>query len=197
LPIEPDVSLFVLMVKAVCGESRTHGLEGGKIPQGIYLSLLVVATPVSRLLDTLPEHPGGAAIQEAIDRYLARYGHQIQTLDFCEPTAGEDPTLVLLNLKALVQSTDYNPASRQADLAVKREEALKRADEYFSGELHDEFQMLLSDAKRYYPLREEGLFYLGAGWPVLRRLALELGRRLAEVGTLASPDEVFYLTRAC
>ncbi len=28
------------MVKAVCGESRTHGLEGGKIPQGIYLSLL-------------------------------------------------------------------------------------------------------------------------------------------------------------
>ena len=28
------------MVKAVCGSSRMHGLEGGKIPQGIYLSLL-------------------------------------------------------------------------------------------------------------------------------------------------------------
>jgi len=26
------LSLFVLMVKAVCGESRTHGLGGGKIP---------------------------------------------------------------------------------------------------------------------------------------------------------------------
>ena len=176
---------------------------------------LVVATPVSRLLDTLSEHPGGAAIQEAIDRYLARYGHQIQTLDFCEPTAGEDPTLVLLNLKALVQNTDYNPASRQDNLAAKREDALRRADEYFkgfwvgksgfserseekgdSGELHDEFRKLLSDAKRFYPLREESLFYLGAGWPVLRRLALELGRRLVEVGTLALPDEVFYLTNA-
>jgi hypothetical protein len=31
--------IFVLMVKAVCGESRTYSLEGGKIPQGIYLSL--------------------------------------------------------------------------------------------------------------------------------------------------------------
>ena len=34
-----NVIYFVLMVKAVCGSSRTHGLEGGKIPQGIYLSL--------------------------------------------------------------------------------------------------------------------------------------------------------------
>ncbi|MBI1923226.1 formylglycine-generating enzyme family protein [Candidatus Poribacteria bacterium] len=29
-----------MTVKAVCGESRRYGLEGGKIPQGIYLSLL-------------------------------------------------------------------------------------------------------------------------------------------------------------
>ena len=31
--------IIILIRKAVCGESRTHGLEGGKTPRGVYLSL--------------------------------------------------------------------------------------------------------------------------------------------------------------
>jgi pyruvate,water dikinase len=37
------------------------------------------------------------------------------------------------------------------------------------------------------------MFYLTSGWPVLRRIALELGRRLVDVGTITAPDDVFYL----
>ena len=40
--------------------------------------------------------------------------------------------------------------------------------------------VLLDWAQRCGPDREQALFYMGAGWPALRRLALELGRRLAE-----------------
>ena len=36
-------------------------------------------------------------------------------------------------------------------------------------------------------------FYVGAAWPKLRRLALELGERLASAGILDAPDDVFYL----
>ena len=50
--------------------------------------------------------------------------------------------------------------------------------------------------KRVYPDREQALFYLGAGWPTLRGLALELGRRLVEAGTLTQPDDLFYLWKA-
>ena len=50
--------------------------------------------------------------------------------------------------------------------------------------------------KRVYPDRDQVLFYLGTGWPTLRRLALELGRRLVEAGTLTQPDDLFYLWRA-
>ena len=50
--------------------------------------------------------------------------------------------------------------------------------------------------KRVYPDRDQMLFYLGAGWPTLRRLALELGRRLVEAGTLTRPDDLFYLWKA-
>jgi rifampicin phosphotransferase len=34
---------------------------------------------------------------------------------------------------------------------------------------------------------------MGAGWPTLRRLALELGRRLAESGSLFAAEDLFFL----
>jgi rifampicin phosphotransferase len=34
---------------------------------------------------------------------------------------------------------------------------------------------------------------MGAGWPTLRRLALELGRRLVESGSLLPAEDVFFL----
>ena len=55
---------------------------------------------------------------------------------------------------------------------------------------------MLGWARRYAPYREEALFYVGAAWPTLRRLALELGRRLTEAGALERPDDVFYLHSA-
>jgi pyruvate,water dikinase len=203
---------FLTGLKSVTMETEEELWAIAKLIRAEGLHDLVVTTPASRLLDALQDQPSGGPVLESIGHYLDKYGHQIQSLDFCEPTAGEDPTLVLLNLKALVQDPDYDPDARQAELTVKREEALKRANEYFTGtvdvpvrsrvpdrqpekrDANEEFHRLLTEAKRYYPLREEGLFYLGAGWPALRRLALELGRRLVEVGTLASVDRVFYLT---
>ena len=58
------------------------------------------------------------------------------------------------------------------------------------------FRLLLKWAQRYAPYREEALFYVGAAWPALRRLALELGRRLTEAGSLHKPDDVFFLYSA-
>src|SRR5262249_50716753 len=58
------------------------------------------------------------------------------------------------------------------------------------------FKTVLGWARKYAPYREEALFYVGAAWPTLRRLALELGRRLTEAGSLDQPDDVFYLHAA-
>jgi phosphohistidine swiveling domain-containing protein len=177
------------------------------------VSHLVLTTPASHLLPLLRQHNSASDVAEAIDAYLDKYGHEVQTLDFAEPTAGEDPANIMLNLQALVKATDYDPVARKVELATKRAAALERADTHFVGEaekthmrsrtdmerepvkfeLNPEFHRMLDEAKRYYYLREEGLYYLATGWPVLRCLALELGRRLTEVGTLGDANEVFYL----
>ena len=49
-------------------------------------------------------------------------------------------------------------------------------------------------AYQYYPMREESCFVLGTAWPVLRRMAAELGQRLVDVGTLGEPSDLYFLT---
>ena len=42
----------------------------------------VMATPAERLLDALPDTPAGRRLRDDLERYFARYGHQIYNLDF-------------------------------------------------------------------------------------------------------------------
>ena len=156
---------------------------------------LVIATPVGDLLAVLTQspQPDARAVVEELHRYLERYGHQIYTLDFAQPTQGDDPLPILLNLKMLVGADGYDTRARQAAMVEERETRVATTLESLGPLRRWVFRKLLGWAQRYGPHREEALFYVGAGWPTLRRLALELGRRLVEVGTLPTPDDVFYL----
>jgi rifampicin phosphotransferase len=58
------------------------------------------------------------------------------------------------------------------------------------------FRRLLSDAQHLVPIREEQTEELTMAWPVMRRAVLRIGDELAERGVIATPDDVFFLTRA-
>ena len=61
----------------------------------------------------------------------------------------------------------------------------------------ERFERTLERATTYYPIREDNEFYtVSAPLAVFRFVALELGRRLAERGQVASADEVFFLELA-
>lgn len=154
---------------------------------------LIVTTPARRLLDGLASHPDGRPLLDDLRRYLDRYGHQIYNLDFAAPTLVDDPLPVLMSLKALVQNADSNGRTRQAELVREREFLEAETALSLDPIRRWLFRRLLGWAQRYGPYREEALFYVGAAWPTLRRLALELGRRLVEARSLDAPDDVFYL----
>ncbi|MCY3621962.1 MAG: PEP-utilizing enzyme, partial [Gammaproteobacteria bacterium] len=157
------------------------------------LQELVVATPANRLFSALDAFAEGQAVVREMANYLAKYGHQIYSLDYAEPTPSQDPTQVLSLLKSLVLDDDYDPVAQQAETQAARRRALRDASRHFRGRLWWRFRWRLFWAQHYYPNRDESQFYLGAAWPVLQRLAQELGRRLVAVGTLAQPDDVYYL----
>lgn len=51
----------------------------------------------------------------------------------------------------------------------------------------------LAAARALIAFREDSHFALFVAFPVIRRLALELGRRLVAQGVLADPEEIFFL----
>ena len=157
------------------------------------LRALVQDTPVVDLLEALRHNPVSQAVVQDIDQYLERYGHQVYNLDFAEPTQIEDPAVVLLSLKRLVSSDQFDTPAQRAGLVKERDLLIEETLASLGPVRRWLFRKFLGWAKNFGPCREEALFYMGAAWTTLRRLALELGQRLVAVGTLTSPDDVFYL----
>jgi pyruvate,water dikinase len=157
------------------------------------LRALVTATPAAGMTEALRSTTTGQAWLTAFARYLDRYGHQIYNLDFVVPTQADDPLPVLLSLKAMVQRADHDPRARQRAIVAERDARVEETARSFDPLRRKLFRILLGWAQRFGPYREQALFYMGAGWPTLRRLALELGRRLVESGSLLADEEVFFL----
>ena len=55
------------------------------------------------------------------------------------------------------------------------------------------FRWVWKWTKHYAPYRESVMFYMGSAWPTLRTLARELGQRLTDAGTIATPGDIYYL----
>ncbi len=157
------------------------------------LRALVTATPAAGLTEALRSTTTGQAWLTAFARYLDRYGHQIYNLDFVVPTQADDPLPVLLSLKTMAQRPGYDPRARQRDIVAERYARVEETARSFDPLRRKLFRILLGWAQRFGPYREQALFYMGAGWPTLRRLALELGRRLVESGSLLAAVDVFFL----
>jgi pyruvate,water dikinase len=99
----------------------------------------------------------------------------------------------VLSRKTAVAPPERAARARQAALARERARLVAHSRRALNPVQRPIFERLLTWAQRYAPYREEALFYVGAAWPALRRLALELGRRLTAAGSLYVPDDVFYL----
>ena len=127
------------------------------------------------------------------DRYNETYGHQIYSLDFVEPTASEDLSPVMVALKAQVQDVDYDPTTDHATVAEKRKAAVRDIRKVLTNDQMWQFRWHLWKARYFYPHREEVVFWLGGAWPLLRRMARELGQRLVDAGTLATPNDIYFL----
>lgn len=148
------------------------------------------------LQDLARSGPDGAGADRMFDDFLARYGHQVYHLDFVEPTPAELPATFRTTIAAYRDGTAADPRERMRSLAERRTRARARLDAALSGSpvRRGALAALLAWNRRYGRVRDQALFYFTLGWPVMRRGYLELGRRLAEAGTLHSADDVFYLT---
>ena len=165
------------------------------------LARTLAGTSSEQILDLLGAEvpPSGVDTEEwrewrsRLQSHLDRYGHAVYNLDFVNPVPADDPTPLFDTLRFYLRGEGQNPHERQKGTATRREEATKAVLERLDAPRGNLFSRLLEWAQGVAPVREDALADVGLAWPVMRRMLLELGRRLVEAGAVEKPADVFWL----
>ena len=168
------------------------------------LAAYLQRTPTAELTPRLKDDDPPAEVstepwrewQDRFQAHLDQYGHSIYDLDFAKPIPADDPTPLLQTLKVFVRGDARDPHARQQRLADGREAAIEAVHERTGALKRRIFDKTRGWAQTHTRLREDSIFDIGLTYPTLRRFLLELGRRLAAVGAVEQPDDVFWLERA-
>ncbi|MDP9999588.1 PEP/pyruvate-binding domain-containing protein [Pseudarthrobacter sulfonivorans] len=130
---------------------------------------------------------------ERFQEHLDRFGHTVYNLDFASPVPADDPSTLLETVKFYLRGQGTDPHERQRQLAERRDELAGTTASRLGPRRRAAFRRLLRWAQTTAPIREDALADVGLAWPLLRRMLLELGRRLVDSSVIALPDDVFWL----
>jgi pyruvate,water dikinase len=132
------------------------------------------------------------AFASAFVAYVGEYGCRALAYELAEPSLEERPDLVLGLVRDQLDG-GFDPAGHE-ELACVREAAAAAARDALRGGDLERFERALDRALLAYPAREDNEFFtVSAPLGLLRRVALELGRRLAGRGQVAAAEDVFFL----
>ena len=160
-------------------------------------------TPTASIIDHLSESsPPGLASEsdwqawlERFQAHLDRYGAMLYDMDFVHSVPADDPSPLIDTLRFYLAGAVGDPAARQAKLTAAREEAIGRIRGRLTwGPRRRIFDRLLGWTLSALPMREAVQADIGLGWPTLRRLLRELGRRAVPAVVLTERDDVFWIT---
>ncbi|NUT72371.1 PEP/pyruvate-binding domain-containing protein [Pseudarthrobacter sp. C4D7] len=128
--------------------------------------------------------------------HLNLYGHAVYNLDFATPVPADNPSAQLETVKFYLRGQGTDPHERQRLLTGRREKLTLDVSGRLGPRRRALFLRVLKWAQETAPVREDALADVGLAWPLLRRLLLELGRRLVATGVIAAPEDVFWLRSA-
>src|SRR5215216_1761697 len=165
------------------------------------LAAALLDTPSERALELLRMEEPLAGMGERVwddwrsrfQTHLHSYGYAVYNLDFVNPVPADDPAPLFDTLKFYLRGEGQNPHERQRTMVRRREEATRAVLERLDPARGRLIGRLLRWAQDAAPVREDALADTGLAWPVMRRMLLELGRRLVEAGAVQKPADVFWL----
>ena len=144
--------------------------------------------------------PEGQAFAASLREYLDEFGWPSDAFELADPLWREDPTIPLNTLQGYIGLDDsHDPEVRYQEAVALRERLLAHARERLADdpERLGQFNGMHEAASHYLPLTENHNYWIDqVGNGVMRKGALDLGRRLVEHGAIDSADDVFWLYNA-
>ncbi len=125
--------------------------------------------------------------------YLQDYGHIIYNLDFARPLPLDNASPMLGTIKMYLEGLGVNPHERQRAAEEKRVQAAEATLKRLKGLRRWALRKTLGMAQTMAAVRESALSDIGLGYPVLREMLRELGRRFVQAGGIAQSEDIFWL----
>ena len=161
------------------------------------LRALFETTDAADLSAALEQSAEGQAFATSLREYLDEFGWRSDVFELADPMWREDPTIPLNTLQGYLSlSDDDDPDVRYTEAVALRERLVAQAQEKlaYDPERLEQFNGLHAAASPYLTLTEDHNFWIDqVGNGVIRKGALEYGRRLAERGSIDAADDVFWL----
>lgn len=147
-------------------------------------------TDASQLWDIDPD------FASRFEAYQEQFGFRSIRYEVADPSIQETPSLTL-RLIADQLRCGFDPAARASEVDRRREERRAEARAQLADRPDADrarFERTLDRAHRWYPAREDyAPMTFSEQLALIRRVALDLGRRLAESSLIDDPDDVFFL----
>jgi pyruvate,water dikinase len=135
------------------------------------------------------------AFRDQLNLHLSRFGHMIYQLDFAYPLPVNDPSPLLETLKMYLRGAGSDPHARQQRSAALREQTAQQGLSRSRGLKRWIFKKSLGIGQPMSLVREDAIADIGLGYPLLRRMFGELGRRLASAGALPAAEDIYWLLK--
>jgi rifampicin phosphotransferase len=193
-----DKNLFGKLISGV--ETKTtetnRALEtlATQIRSNTTLRELFAQNDATSMLSALQQSQTGKNFLQSLSAFLTQYGHRETALTISQPAWKDEPNVVLGILKVLA-SAELSDTDHYHEWKRTRDELLTRSV-LGRRPLRNLFLKSLTNARALFQMREDTHFYATLAQPLVRHIALELGRRLEQVGAVDSLTDIFHLKLA-
>ncbi len=163
----------------------------GQIRRNATLRELFAQTESNELHSALQQSAPGQNFLQNFSLFLAQYGHRETALTISQPAWKDEPKIVFGILKVLA-SSELEKTDHYQEWKHTRDELLTRP---ILGwwPLSNLFLKSLVNTRCLFQIREDTHFYATLAQPLVRRVVLELGNRLEQVGAIKSATDIFHL----
>jgi pyruvate,water dikinase len=201
---DPEATVFVLGSETVAtrGEKSLFDIATW-LKSDPALADYVLQAPTDQLLADLKQQSPPQSFsadlwnewQRRFQKHLDEFGRTAYEFDFANPTPAETPGPLLDTLRAFLEGKAHNPYERQRQAITKREQATQSVLKRIGWPRKGWFEKLLHWAQDTGPMRENSIFDMGMGHPLIRRMLNELGRRFVAGGAIESADDIYWLEK--
>ncbi|WP_432409040.1 PEP/pyruvate-binding domain-containing protein [Wukongibacter sp. M2B1] len=136
--------------------------------------------------------------KEKFDEFIREHGHRGTSCDdLFHPHWEEEPSIVLEMIKQFIPcpTESQSKKNRRSNSKYNWDAVIEKLDYSPVYKLYKKWRIktLVTLTGKYMALRENQRYYFDKSWVVMRKVLLEIGRRLAKEGIINEEDDIFHL----